>query len=488
LNGLPDGEFESAAAMAAGLASGEASIEENLARTKRRLMDWEPVINAFTQLSPWVAANEMDTRTLFASNVDGREQRMGDVATLPPDRPWAFVPIAVKDLFDVVADRGVHGDRMDTSGCCTAYQGSVPSDAGPVIDRIARAGLPISGKTNQHELAAGGTNLVSACGRTCNPWGPARMTGGSSGGSAAAVATGIVPWSLGSDTGGSIRIPASMCGIYGLKPTTGQLPTNGMMPLAPSMDCPGPMATTTQDLWMLYRVLRGADPLEPLPQERAEPFRIGLPDGFFADLVHDETRAAVRHVAEELIGAGATVEPVDGRGIEDARRVWMRVCTPEFADALPDWRNRRDRIAPSVLEWLEMGDAMSADDREAAVTRRGEIREWFESRLEGFDALLVPTTAYPAPRADQDEVDLGAAGTVKVAEVGPGYMTCSVNLAGLPAMNVPAGWSSERMPIGVSLIGRRDAESTLFAIAALWEAASGYRPVRPTLPKAGVAR
>jgi aspartyl-tRNA(Asn)/glutamyl-tRNA(Gln) amidotransferase subunit A len=488
VNGLPDGEFESAAAMAAGLSSGETSIEEILARTKRRHMDWEPVINAFTQLSPWVVAHEMDTRILFASNVEGREQRMGEVATPRPDKPLAFVPIAVKDLFDVVADRGVHGDRMDTSGCCTAYQGSVPSEAGPVIDRIVRAGLMISGKTNQHELAAGGTNLVSACGPTCNPWGPARMTGGSSGGSAAAVAAGIVPWSLGSDTGGSIRIPSSMCGIFGLKPTTGQLPTDGMMPLAPSMDCPGPMATTTRDLWMLYRVLLGVDPLKPLPPERAEPFRIGVPDGFFADLVHDETKAVVRHVSEQLTGAGATVEPVDGRGIEDARRVWMRVCTPEFAEALPDWRNRRDRIAPSVVEWLDMGDRLSAQEREAAVARRREIRGWFESGLEGIDALLVPTTVYPAPRADQDEVDLGAAGTVRVAEVGPGYMTCSVNLAGLPAMNVPAGWSSEGMPIGVSLIGRRDDEPTLFAIASLWEAASGYRPVRPTLPKDGVAR
>jgi aspartyl-tRNA(Asn)/glutamyl-tRNA(Gln) amidotransferase subunit A len=291
------------------------------------------------------------------------------------------------------------------------------------------------------------------------------MTGGSSGGSAAAVAAGIVPWSLGSDTGGSIRIPASMCGIYGLKPTTEQLPTEGMMPLAWSMDCPGPFATTVSDLWMLYRVIAAGDAMEPLPlEERSQAFRIAMPGGFFADLVHDETKAVVQRVGEQLQAAGAVVEPVDGRGIEDARRTWMRVCSFEFAAGLPNWRSRRNRIAPSVLEWLEMGDDSDPGRRgrfeefRMAETRRGEIRAWFESRLEGFDALLVPTTAYPAPRADQETVDLGAAGTVRIDEVGPGYMTCSVNLAGLPAMNIPAGWSSDGMPIGVSLIGPRDDE------------------------------
>lgn len=500
--GLPDGVAETVTELIPALASEEVLIEDVLRRTKRRHGQWEPSINAFTQLSAGVTVAEMrntvrhstrhSEQTLaFLREVEEEHRRTG--VHPPPQRPLRDVPVAIKDLFDAVVPVDWFGTVMETTGCSEAYRGNVPWSDSPIVSRLKSAGLLISGKTNQHELAAGGTNLVSARGRTCNPWDPTRMTGGSSGGSAAAVVAGIVPWSVGSDTGGSIRIPASMCGTYGLKPTTGHLPTQGMMPLAPSMDCPGPFAMTVADLWTLYRVLLADDPLEPPPsRDRSEPFRIGVPDGFFADLVHDDTRAVVQQVGGQLKEAGAFVAPSDGRGIEGARRTWMRVCSCEFAFALPNWRMRRDGIAPSVLEWLDMGDVNAhiaespplSDEYEAANTRREEIRQWFESRLEGVDALLVPTTAYPAPRADQETVDLGAAGTVRVDEVGPGYMTCSVNLAGLPAMNIPAGWSSEGMPIGVSLIGHRDAEPTLFAIASLWEQATGYRPRRPPPPQA----
>jgi aspartyl-tRNA(Asn)/glutamyl-tRNA(Gln) amidotransferase subunit A len=460
---LRNGELETAREISAALLSGDDPIADILERVQSREAVWRSSINAFSNVSTSTAnMNE-------ASRVPGEVRGSGT--------PLKGIPIAIKDLFDVQGYR--------TTGCCAAYQdGQEAHHDAPTVARVREAGLHDVGKTNQHELAAGGTNLVSACGRTGNPWDPARMTGGSSGGSAAAVAAGIVPWALGSDTGGSIRIPASMCGTYGLKPTTGQITTDGMMPLAPSMDCPGPLAMTADDLWVLYRILAGLDLTTPLPSGavREREFRIGIPGGFFADRVHDETKETVRQVALCLEEAGAVVEPVDGDGIDDARRVWLRVCTPEFAGALFDWERRKLQIAPSVVEWLEMGRHLTADDRNEAARRREEIRAWFLSRLERFDALLVPTTAYPAPRADQTQVDLGGAGAVSIDDVGPGFMTCSVNLANLPAMNIPAGWSSDGMPIGVSILGRPDAEPTLFAIASLWETATGYRPRHPANP------
>jgi aspartyl-tRNA(Asn)/glutamyl-tRNA(Gln) amidotransferase subunit A len=340
------------------------------------------------------------------------------------------------------------------------------------------------GKTNQHELAAGGTNLVSACGRTGNPWDTSRMTGGSSGGSAAAVAAGIVPAALGSDTGGSIRIPAALCGVFGLKPTTGRLSTQGLMPLAPSMDCPGPIASTVRDLAAAFGVMSHEFVPTGDVEERAPSFKVALLDGFFADVVHDEVAQAVRGVGRVLEGAGVTVEVRDGRGIEHVRPVWMDTCTPEFAEAHPALRDpaRRALVGEQPRHWLERGERMTLEERHAALERRTEIRRWYLDRLNGVDALLIPTTPYPAPKADQEEVDLGRGRTVHVAEVGPGWMSSSINLAWLPALSIPAARSSEGLPIGVSLVAADDWDRTLIELAAIWERATGYRPTAPPVP------
>jgi aspartyl-tRNA(Asn)/glutamyl-tRNA(Gln) amidotransferase subunit A len=315
------------------------------------------------------------------------------------------------------------------------------------------------------------------------------MTGGSSGGSGAAVATGTVPWALGSDTGGSIRIPASLCGTVGLKPTTGMVTVEGMLPLAPSLDCPGPLAGTVEDAWMLHCVIAQVPLRYPvrdwLLRRPERPFRIGVPDGVFADSVHEETAVAVMMASEALAAGGAIVEPVDGRGIEDARRVWAEVCFPEFADAHPLLRDpgARSRVAPTVAAWMEQGEAMPEAARTSASARRMEIARWFRGHLGAIDALLIPTTPYPAPRADQQEVDLGPPGTVSVSEVGPGFLSCSVNLAGLPAISLPAGWTRDGLPVGVSLVGGEGHEETIARVAMRWEAIVGFRPRRPALPE-----
>lgn len=464
MGGVRDGELETASDMASALRAGEVTSVELVDRALRRAEEWQPATNALSQM--WA-----DEATEEAHRIDAMPVR---------ERPrLAGVPVAVKDLYDVAG--------KETNGCCAAYRGTIARRDAPVIERIRRAGLIMIGKTNQHELAAGGTNLVSACGRTGNPWDPDRMTGGSSGGSGAAVAAGVVPWALGSDTGGSIRIPSSLCGTFGLKPTTGVLPIDGLLPLAPSMDCPGPMASTLEDLQTLFALMAGVESPEAAgPVTSSERLRVGLPDGFFTDRVHRETLAVVRSVAADLESTGAAAEPVDGTGLDSVRAVWMSVCCAEFAAAHPllEDPERRKLVDPSVVAWLELGESQTEELRARAAGERDRVSRWFRHALEGRDALLIPTTPYPAPRADQTEVDLGGdQGTVEVGFVGPGWITCSANLAGFPAINLPAGRSPDGLPIGVSLVGKAGHEDTLFGLAAMWVAASGHHPaVAPPSP------
>jgi Asp-tRNA(Asn)/Glu-tRNA(Gln) amidotransferase A subunit family amidase len=464
---LRDGELESAADMEEALRAGDVTGAELVERALRRAETWQPSINAFSQ-------------ELWSDQAMGEARRID--RTSPRERPrLAGIPIVVKDLFDVAG--------METTGCCAAYRGSVAERDSPVIERIRGAGLVMIGKANQHELAAGGTNLVSACGRAGNPWDPDRMTGGSSGGSAAAVAAGVVPWALGSDTGGSIRIPGSMCGVWGLKPTTGTISLEGVMPLAPSMDVPGPIAGTLEDLFGLYDVMagvssRGGRRSASNGGASGAGLRVGMPDGFFHDRIHDQVLGAVLAAGETLRAAEVVVEPVDGTGLTNVRFIWMAVCCPEFADEHPLLKDpeKRKLVAPQVVAWLDLGESQSEEGRAQARLERGRIARWFGEALDGRDALLIPTTPYPAPRADQSHVELGAAGRVEVDHVGPGWITCSVNLAGLPAISLPAGRSSDGMPIGVSLVGRAGAEHELARLATVWSASAGYAPVRPFLP------
>lgn len=455
-----------AAAMSAELAAGRVTSRELVERSFASIEAWQPVTNAFSQV--WAEEGLATAGRLDAARAAG--DAVGR---------FAGIPVAVKDLYDVAGH--------ETSGCCRAYAGRIARSDAPTVARLRAAGLVIIGKTNQHELAAGGTNLVSACGPTANPWDPGRITGGSSGGSAAAVAAGSVPWALGSDTGGSIRIPSALCGAFGLKPTTGAVTIEGMLPLAPSMDCPGPIAATAADVWTLQGILAGtgAPPSEPGAGGEIRAPRIGVPDGLFRDRVQWEVLRAVRSTSAELSAAGAEVIDVDGHGIDDARSVWSRICWAEFARAqseLDDPEHRR-LVAPEVLEWIERGEAIDEPERRELSRRREEIGDWFRERLGGLDALLVPTTPYPAPAADQERVELGqetGAGAVRVDRVGPGFLTCVVNLAGLPAVSLPVALSGDGLPIGVSLVGWDGQEERLLAIAGLWERASGHRPLNPT--------
>jgi aspartyl-tRNA(Asn)/glutamyl-tRNA(Gln) amidotransferase subunit A len=450
-------ELSTATEMAHGLRSRAVSSEELVRRAIERAEAWQGTSNAFSQLWAEEALAE-------ARSVDAR-----------PDgaAPFAGVPVAVKDLYHVAGH--------ETSGCSAAYAGYRAAGDAPTIAALRQAGLVVIGKTNQHELAAGGTNAVSAIGPTHNPWDRDRITGGSSGGSGAAVAAGIVPWTLGSDTGGSIRIPASLCGTFGLKPTTGKHSVAGMLPLAPSLDTPGPMSATLEDLAALYDLMSGQSVSAIVARPTGE-LRIGIPDGYFARLAHPAILAEVHATAATFEGAGVEVRPADGTGIDDVRSVWRRIAYREFAEAHRLSPERYEKVAPTVRDWMEQGRRFSEEELADARRRRLDIATWFGNRLRVVDALLIPSTPYWAPALGATEVDLGTQ-VVQIADAAPGWFTCAANIAGLPAMSLPAGRSPEGLPFGVSLVGRAGEEAALLQLGAIWAGTTGYTPSFPTLPQ-----
>ena len=434
---------ESAVEMAGAVAGGSAAPAELVKRALERIDAWQPATNAFSQVFAGEAAAE------------AREPRSG---------PLGGVPVAVKDLYDMAGH--------ETTGCCAAYRGNVATEDADVVRALREAGAIIVGKTNQHELAFGTTNLISACGPAYNPWDRERVPGGSSGGSSAAVAAGVVPFALGTDTGGSIRIPASYCGVFGLKPTHGALSLKGVMPLSVSLDCPGPLAATAGDLALAWEVLSGRR------ADGSVAASVGVLDtGRCTEDVHE----AVQATAGALEELGATRSAVPD-GLVDAPEIWMEVAAPEFARDHEVLFERRDAVHPLIASFLDYG--VQARER-GDVAREGTAKTaaWFDEQLRDHEVLLLPATPYPAPRADDDQLEVRDGSMVDVHLGGASNFTRPVNLAGLPAVAFPAGVTASGLSVGVQLVGRRGGEGTLLATVAALEALEArFRSRRPPSP------
>ena len=431
--------------IAAAVRSRTRSAPEVAEEALRAAEEWQPRTNAFSQIRPEATLAE-------AGEVQGRLDRGEDPG------PLAGVPVAVKDLFDVAG--------WETTGCCRAFAGRVATRDAEAVRRLRAAGAVVVGKTNQHELAAGATNLISASGPTRNPRDPGRITGGSSGGSAAAVAAGVVPLALGSDTGGSVRIPASFCGVVGLKPTTGVVPLDGAMPLAPSLDTAGPLTGDAGDCALVLSVLAGR---EADPGAEVERCRVLVLEGDYGRTADEAALEAVEVTAGALTAAGAIVDRGELRGVEDAPEVWELVAWPEFVAAYPELE--ASDVHPRTEEILRFG-RRHLDGLPDARRRMDAVRAAFDRGLADAEVLLLPTTPFPAPRLEERIVQAAGIG-LDLRRGAPSILTRPVNLSGLPAVSVPV--EAGTLPIGVQLVGRRDEEALLLALAGVIEAANERR-------------
>jgi aspartyl-tRNA(Asn)/glutamyl-tRNA(Gln) amidotransferase subunit A len=352
--------------------------------------------------------------------------------------------------------------------------------------RLSDAGAVLIGKTNLHQFAYGATGRSSDWGPACNPWDTARVTGGSSSGSGAAVASGECPAALGTDTGGSIRIPASLCGIVGLKPTFGRVTRAGLLPLAWSLDHVGPLTHTVEDAAILLQALAGRDDAdnwssaEPVPdyrehiREGVKGLRIGVPDSFFFDSLKPEIDAAIREALHVLEGLGATIEPVTLPYIADIPNAVTAIMLPEALAYHQKWMAERpDDYADDVRYRLELGATFTAVDYvQAQRFREMAVRAWRDDVFSRFDLIATATTQTTATTIEASDL------SVVFSLI---RLTNPINLMGTPAISVPCGFSREGLPIGMQLIGRWWDEATVLRAAHAYEQATDWHTRRPPL-------
>jgi aspartyl-tRNA(Asn)/glutamyl-tRNA(Gln) amidotransferase subunit A len=380
--------------------------------------------------------------------------------------PLHGIPVALKDLIDTAGTR--------TTAASGLYQNRVPTKDAEVVQRLRRAGAVILGKNNLHEFAYGGSSLVSFFGDVHNPWDVAHIAGGSSGGSAAAVAAGLCYAAIGTDTAGSIREPAALCGCVGIKPTYGRVSARGVIPLSWSLDHVGPLAATVGDTAVVLQAIAGYDPLDVCSADgpasdyvaglgdATKALRVGVPRAHFYDDLDDEVRAAVER-ALAVIGAL----------VAEVRDVQIEVSSDRTVQAAESFAYHAENVArtpelyqPETLRRIRSGEKISAAEY---IQRRRELDE--ERRrahdfFAGVDLLVTPTMPIPAPAIAHLKRDPAA---LRPAELALLRNTRPFNVWGLPAISVPCGFTKGGLPIGLQIAGPYWREDLVLQLAHAYE-------------------
>jgi aspartyl-tRNA(Asn)/glutamyl-tRNA(Gln) amidotransferase subunit A len=398
--------------------------------------------------------------------------------------PLHGIPVALKDNIWTARLRTTAGSRI--------LADFVPAKDATVVRRLRQAGAVLIGKTNMSEFAYGATNNNQHYGATHNPWNLDRTTGGSSGGSAAAVAAGFAFAALGTDTGGSIRIPAALCGVVGLKATFGRVSCHGTIPLVPAHDHVGPIARSVADVAMVLTAIAGRDRWDPTTAVAPVPdfvhelgtpagrFRLGRPREYYFDRLSSEVAHGLETVARAFEQAGAEICEVHLPSLQEA----TERCVPfAYAEATRVHRRlgyfpaRAAEYGDDVRERLELGDRVSAADYDAAAEAERVLKEQFAAVLRTVDAVMTPTVPVDAPVIGQKTVVIrGEEEAVRSALI---RLNRPASIVGLPAITVPCGFTSAKLPFGVQLIGRAFGEVELLRIAQAYARSSSPEALRP---------
>ncbi|AEJ39975.1 amidase [Sulfobacillus acidophilus TPY] len=381
-----------------------------------------------------------------------------------PRGPLDGVLVGLKDLID-------RQGQVTTAG--SLWHSATPATEDAQVTRqLRQAGAHVDlGKLNLHEYAYGPTSTSSAFGPVRNPWNSQWMAGGSSGGSAVAVASGLMAGAVGTDTGGSIRIPAAFCHVVGLKPSMGRVSTDGVIPLAWSLDHVGPLARTVEDVALLWDVLAGpATASEPI----RTPVRIYWPEGPSVDPDEEDVAHVLRQTVQRLADAtGAVVERGPLPHVEEIRTAQSIILSVEaLTYHWPKWLEAPERYQPDVRDRLAAGGDWSAVEYVQAKRYQNWVKAWYANWWSAYDVIVLATVPVAPPPLTETHLTTRR-GREDVRAVVT-RLTNPFNLLGLPAIAVPAGWTSDGRPVSLQLVAAYGQERALLEIAAIYEAATGW--------------
>ena len=398
--------------------------------------------------------------------------------------PLHGIPLAAKDLFHTAGVRTGAGSKF--------LADFVPARDATAIARLKAAGAILLGKTNTHEFAFGITTNNPHTGPTHNPWQLGLIPGGSSGGSGAALAAGLCLAATGTDTGGSIRIPASLCGITGIKPSFGRVSRHGVVPLSWSMDHIGPMARTVEDCALLLQAMAGADRLDsqcltdPVPDYRRglhrgiAGWRCGVPAGWATENLHPEVAAAFQQALRQLEALGAAVVEVDLPHIKEAYPAYSAVGMPEAANYHAEWLAAHPQAyGEDVRHRLMTGTLVLATEYLKGQQVRSLLSQEMLAALAECDLLVTPATAIPAAPIGAEALEAGGR-RITVRE-GLTRFTIPFNMTGLPCLALPMGFTATGLPLGLQIAGPPLAEAAVLRAGAAYEAATDWHQRRPAL-------